>query len=82
MKLSVVSVALVLRIIVTPGVILIGVHLAILICVGCSPTMPSIVGVPETAAWIVFDAETGAYKRHWGTYGNKPDDNASKERHG
>ena len=29
---------------------------------------------------IVFDADTGAYKRHWGAYGNKPDDNASKER--
>ena len=23
---------------------------------------------------IVFDAETGAYKRHWGAYGNTPDD--------
>jgi DNA-binding beta-propeller fold protein YncE len=23
---------------------------------------------------IVFDAETGAYKRHWGAYGHKPDD--------
>ncbi len=23
---------------------------------------------------IVFDATTGAYKRHWGAYGNKPDD--------
>jgi len=23
---------------------------------------------------IVFDAETGQYKRHWGAYGNKPDD--------
>ncbi|HET9269530.1 MAG TPA: hypothetical protein VFO31_15250, partial [Vicinamibacterales bacterium] len=23
---------------------------------------------------IVFDANTGAYKRHWGAYGNKPDD--------
>jgi DNA-binding beta-propeller fold protein YncE len=23
---------------------------------------------------IVFDAETGRYKRHWGAYGNKPDD--------
>ncbi len=23
---------------------------------------------------IVFDAESGAYKRHWGAYGNKPDD--------
>jgi DNA-binding beta-propeller fold protein YncE len=23
---------------------------------------------------IVFDAATGAYKRHWGAYGNKPDD--------
>jgi DNA-binding beta-propeller fold protein YncE len=23
---------------------------------------------------IVFDASTGAYKRHWGAYGNKPDD--------
>ena len=25
---------------------------------------------------IVFDAETGAYKRHWGAYGNTPDDAA------
>src|SRR5450432_2121313 len=25
---------------------------------------------------IVFDAETGKYKRHWGAYGNKPDDAA------
>jgi NHL repeat-containing protein len=23
---------------------------------------------------IVFDAETGAYKRHWGAYGKRPDD--------
>ena len=23
---------------------------------------------------IVFDGESGAYKRHWGAYGNKPDD--------
>jgi DNA-binding beta-propeller fold protein YncE len=23
---------------------------------------------------IVFDADTGSYKRHWGAYGNKPDD--------
>ncbi len=23
---------------------------------------------------VVFDASTGAYKRHWGAYGNKPDD--------
>lgn len=23
---------------------------------------------------IVMDAETGAYRRHWGAYGNKPDD--------
>ena len=23
---------------------------------------------------IVFDATTGAYKRHWGAYGNRPDD--------
>jgi hypothetical protein len=23
---------------------------------------------------IVFDSETGRYKRHWGAYGNKPDD--------
>ncbi len=29
---------------------------------------------------IVFDVETGAYKRHWGAYGNKPDDKASKAR--
>lgn len=25
---------------------------------------------------VVFDADTGAYKRHWGAYGNKPDDKA------
>jgi DNA-binding beta-propeller fold protein YncE len=25
---------------------------------------------------IVFDAETGAYKRHWGAYGKRPDDNS------
>jgi DNA-binding beta-propeller fold protein YncE len=24
---------------------------------------------------IVFDADTGAYKRHWGAYGKRPDDN-------
>src|SRR5437016_2179871 len=29
---------------------------------------------------IVFDANTGAYKRYWGAYGNKPDDKASKAR--
>jgi DNA-binding beta-propeller fold protein YncE len=23
---------------------------------------------------VVFDADTGQYKRHWGAYGNKPDD--------
>src|SRR4029077_14186371 len=23
---------------------------------------------------VVFDAETGQYKRHWGAYGHKPDD--------
>lgn len=23
---------------------------------------------------VVFDADTGAYKRHWGAYGNRPDD--------
>ena len=25
---------------------------------------------------IVFDAETGGYKRHWGAYGERPDDSA------
>ncbi len=25
---------------------------------------------------IVFDADSGAYKRHWGAYGNRPDDAA------
>jgi DNA-binding beta-propeller fold protein YncE len=25
---------------------------------------------------IVFDADTGAYKRHWGAYGEKPDDSS------
>ena len=29
---------------------------------------------------IVFDAETGAYKRHWGAYGNRPDDRAARTR--
>jgi DNA-binding beta-propeller fold protein YncE len=29
---------------------------------------------------VVFDAETGAYKRHWGAYGNKPDDKAPRAR--
>ena len=28
---------------------------------------------------IVFDAATGAYKRHWGAYGNRPDDAASRD---
>jgi DNA-binding beta-propeller fold protein YncE len=28
---------------------------------------------------IVFDADTGAYKRHWGGYGNRPDDGVSKD---
>jgi DNA-binding beta-propeller fold protein YncE len=27
---------------------------------------------------IVFDADTGAYKRHWGAYGNRPDDAAPR----
>ncbi|PYT07646.1 MAG: hypothetical protein DMF60_06685 [Acidobacteria bacterium] len=26
---------------------------------------------------VVFDADTGAYKRHWGAYGDKPDDSAA-----
>jgi DNA-binding beta-propeller fold protein YncE len=29
---------------------------------------------------IVYDAETGAFKRQWGAYGNKPDDNAPRTR--
>jgi DNA-binding beta-propeller fold protein YncE len=29
---------------------------------------------------VVYDAETGAYKRHWGAYGNKPDDTAPRTR--
>lgn len=29
---------------------------------------------------IVFDATTGAYKRHWGAYGHKPDDAAPRTR--
>jgi hypothetical protein len=29
---------------------------------------------------IVFDADTGAYKRHWGAYGKPPDDKASNAR--
>ena len=27
---------------------------------------------------VVFDADSGAYKRHWGAYGNPPDDAASR----
>jgi DNA-binding beta-propeller fold protein YncE len=27
---------------------------------------------------VVYDAETGTYKRHWGAYGNKPDDAAPR----
>jgi hypothetical protein len=27
---------------------------------------------------IVFDAQTGAYKRHWGAYGKRPDDEPAK----
>jgi hypothetical protein len=29
---------------------------------------------------VVYDAETGAYKRHWGAYGKKPDDTAPRTR--
>jgi hypothetical protein len=29
---------------------------------------------------IVFDAETGVYKRHWGAYGRRPDDSYYAER--
>jgi len=29
---------------------------------------------------IVFDADTGKYKRHWGAYGNKPDDSVPNKR--
>jgi len=29
---------------------------------------------------VVFDADTGAYKRHWGAYGKRPDDNAPNAR--
>jgi len=29
---------------------------------------------------VVFDADTGVYKRHWGAYGNKPDDSAPTAR--
>ena len=28
---------------------------------------------------IVFDTNTGEYKRHWGAYGNEPDDAATRE---
>ena len=34
----------------------------------------------ENRRVIVFDADTGAYKRHWGAYGNKPDDSAPRTR--
>jgi DNA-binding beta-propeller fold protein YncE len=29
---------------------------------------------------VVFDADTGAYKRHWGAYGKKPEDDAPRTR--
>jgi DNA-binding beta-propeller fold protein YncE len=29
---------------------------------------------PGNRRVVVFDADSGAYKRHWGAYGNKPDD--------
>ena len=29
---------------------------------------------------IVFDADTGKFKRMWGAYGNKPDDKATRDR--
>jgi DNA-binding beta-propeller fold protein YncE len=29
---------------------------------------------------IVFDADTGAYKRHWGAYGRRPDDDVPRTR--
>src|SRR5258706_7328290 len=29
---------------------------------------------------VVYDADTGAYKRHWGAYGKKPDDAAPRTR--
>src|SRR5437016_880806 len=29
---------------------------------------------------VVFDADTGAYKRHWGAYGKRPDDKAPNAR--
>jgi DNA-binding beta-propeller fold protein YncE len=29
---------------------------------------------------IVFDADTGQYKRHWGAYGKRPDDSATRDR--
>jgi DNA-binding beta-propeller fold protein YncE len=29
---------------------------------------------------IVFDSETGKYKRHWGAYGERPDDSAAATR--
>jgi DNA-binding beta-propeller fold protein YncE len=29
---------------------------------------------------VVYDAATGAYKRHWGAYGNKPDDSVPRTR--
>jgi hypothetical protein len=34
----------------------------------------------ENRRVIVFDADTGAYKRHWGAYGHKPDDSAPRTR--
>lgn len=29
---------------------------------------------------VVFDSESGAYKRHWGAYGARPDDAAAREK--
>jgi hypothetical protein len=78
-NLSVVSVVLVLGIIMTPGVILLAMRLAILACVGFSPAMPAIVAVPvsvcETYGYI---AEVN---RHSGGIGQAGHGQSSADRH-
>jgi hypothetical protein len=77
--LSVVGVALVLRIIVTPGVILVAVRLAIPACVGCPPAMPSIVGIPVPVC--VTYGHIAEVNRHSGGIGQAGHSQGSADRH-
>jgi hypothetical protein len=77
--LFVVSVALVLGIIVTPGVILIAMRLAILACVGCPPAMPAIVVVPVPVC--VTYGHIAEVNRHGGGIRQAGHSQGSADRH-